>query len=182
MKMGYSFLGFMKQIGIFIICAQSFLHFSAGKSYEKYVKLLIGIIVLMQFVAPVKAILAPENQQELWEEVERFQKELEDAAGEIVWDYEESNTAAAVLEKEIKEKLEAVAAEYGAAVKTVKVYDNPPMVEITIQQEKEEGRIEVEKIKLGGREDAHEEKYGEMQREFGIALNTDEAYIMIREE
>lgn len=180
--MGYSFLDFMKQIGIFIICAQSFTHFSAGKSYEKYVKLLIGIMVLMQFVTPIKALFAPENYEELQEEVERFQKELESAAGEIVWEYEESDETALALEKEIKEKLEAVAAEYGTDVKAVKVYDNPPMVEITVGQEKKEERIEVGRIEIGGQEDTSGEKYKEMRQAFGFVLNTDEAYIMIREE
>lgn len=80
--MGNSFLEFMKSIGIFIICAQSLVHFTAGKSYEKYVKVLIGMMILAQFVAPVRAAFAEENTKELWEEVERFQLEMENAMEE----------------------------------------------------------------------------------------------------
>ena len=115
--MGYSFLEFMKRIGIFIVCAQSFLHFSAGKAYEKYIKLLMGIMILAQFTAPLRAVLL-DGEGELWEEVERFQTELEAAAGNIVWDYEEENEAAKALEKEVEAKLEPVAGEYGFAVRT----------------------------------------------------------------
>ena len=108
--MGYSFLEFMKRIGIFIVCAQSFLHFSAGKAYEKYIKLLMGIMILAQFTAPLRAVLL-DGEGELGEEVERFQTELEAAAGNIVWDYEEENEAAKALEKEVEAKLDSVAGE-----------------------------------------------------------------------
>ncbi len=187
--MGYSFLEFMKRIGIFIVCAQSFLHFSAGKAYEKYIKLLMGIMILAQFTAPLRAVLL-DAEGELWEEVERFQTELEAAAGNIVWDYEEENEAAKALEKEVEAKLEPVAGEYGFAVREVKVYGNPPKVEVAVyKEEKKEGRIQVEKIKVGNRIETEEEetgnhawKYHEMREKFGFALNTDEAYIVIREE
>ena len=68
--------------------AKVFYIFSAGKAYEKYIKLLMGIMILAQFTAPLRAVLL-DGEGELWEEVERFQTELEAAAGNIVWDYEE---------------------------------------------------------------------------------------------
>ena len=87
----------------------------------------MGIMILAQFTAPLRAVLL-DGEGELWEEVERFQTELEAAAGNIVWDYEEENEAAKALEKEVEAKLEPVAGEYGFAVREVKVYGNPPKV------------------------------------------------------
>ncbi len=188
--MGYSFLEFMKKIGIFIVCAQSFLHFSAGKPYEKYVKLLVGIMILAQFSLPLRAVFLEGDEGELWEGIERFQKELEEEAGKIVWDYEEENEAADALEKEIKMKLEPAAKEFGFSIKEIKVCGDPPKVEVAVQNgEKKGGRIVVEKIRIGNKK-AEEgagkgeeiSGYHEMRQKFGDVLNTDEAYIIIREE
>ena len=188
--MGYSFLEYMKKIGIFIVCAQSFLHFSAGKPYEKYVKLLVGIMILAQFSIPLRAVFLKGGNGELWEEVERFQKELEEEAGRIVWDYEGEDEAANALEKEIGMKLGPAAGEYGFAIKEVKVYGEPPKVEVVIQSGgKKGGRISVEKIRVGNKRETEEggtgdqvPKYHEMRKRFGDVLNTDEAYIIIRQE
>lgn len=42
----------IKQVGIFIVCAQALVHFRPNQAYEKYMKLLVGIMVLIQLVAP----------------------------------------------------------------------------------------------------------------------------------
>ena len=102
--------------------------------YRMRAKFLMGIMILAQFTAPLRAVLL-DGEGELWEEVERFQTELEAAAGNIVWDYEEENEAAKALEKEVEAKLEPVAGEYGFAVREVKVYGNPPKVEVAVYKE-----------------------------------------------
>lgn len=188
--MGYSFLEFMKKIGIFIICAHSLLHFSAGKSYEKYLKFLIGIMVLAQFAVPFGEMLLGKDAGKIWEEAERFQKELEEQAGDVVWEWEEEDIASRALEEEIRSKLGDAAGEYGYMVKEVEVRSDPPGVEVVIQKGKEEkGRIEVEKIRVGsGRENGSEGeeepvgRYNSMRQSFSAILDTDEAYIIIREE
>ena len=40
------------QIAVFIICAQTLLHFRAKESYEKYIKLLISMMVLLFLLKP----------------------------------------------------------------------------------------------------------------------------------
>jgi len=184
--MGYSFLEFMKKIGIFIICAHSLLHFSAGKPYEKYLKFLIGIMVLAQFAIPLGEMLLGKEAGKIWEEAERFQMELEERAGDVVWDWEEEDAVSDALEEEIRSKLEPAAGEYGYTVKEVEVRGDPPEAEIVVHRGKEEkGRIEVEKIGGGGgqgNENEGEEKYSSMKKSFSSILNTDEAYIIIREE
>lgn len=185
--MGYSFLEFMKRIGIFIICAQSFLHFTAGKSYEKYVKLLMGMMILAQFVVPVRAMFLSRENAELWEEVERFQKELEEMTADIEWEYQEENGVVAALGEEMKGKLEGIAGEYGFDIKGVMVYEDPPRVEVTVGKRQGGERIYIEKIevisgeeigqRLAGADTGHEN----MKRDFAAALHTDEEYIVINE-
>lgn len=80
--MGGEFLDSLKNIGVFILCAQCLMHFTAGKAYEKYVKLLIGIMVLAQFTVQARAVFLGADNAGLWEEIERFQRELESAAQE----------------------------------------------------------------------------------------------------
>ena len=181
--MGYSFLEFMKRIGIFIICAQSFLHFTAGKSYEKYVKLLIGMMILAQFVVPVRALFLSGENAELWEEVERFQSELEEMTGDIEWEYPEENGTAAAFGEEVK----TISGEYGFYIKGVTVYEEPPKVEVTVGKTQGGGKIQIEKIEVISGEDIGQRLAGadtgndKMRQDFAAALCTDEKYIVINE-
>ena len=46
------FLDTIRNIGGFIICAQAIIHFRPKASYEKYLKVLVGIIVLVMLIVP----------------------------------------------------------------------------------------------------------------------------------
>ncbi len=146
--MGESFLDFMKGIGIFIICAQSLMHFSAGKSYEKYVKLLIGVMILAQFVVPVRNLFLGTEGGELHEEVERFQAELEYAmqtAGQTV---QESGLEVAevdsmeALEAEIEQRLADTARSYGYQITAVRMMEEPPKAIIVVEEAWEQAKEE----------------------------------------
>ena len=49
-------LATIKQVSIFIICAQVILHFKAEQKYGKYLKLIIGIMVLVQLFVPLMSL------------------------------------------------------------------------------------------------------------------------------
>lgn len=119
----------MKEIGIFIICAQSLIHFTAGREYQKYVKVLIGMMILAQFVAPIRAALSDESAGEMWEEIERFQIEMETVM-------EETKTMADEIEFSSGDE----------AFKTVVPADEINQ-EVLNEQEKEQP-IEIEKIEI----------------------------------
>lgn len=42
----------IKKIGIFMIAAQAVIHFAPSQKYEKYIKLIVGMMILVQFVVP----------------------------------------------------------------------------------------------------------------------------------
>lgn len=42
----------IRSIGIFMIIAQTVIHFAAGEKYEKYLKIISGVIVLLLFISP----------------------------------------------------------------------------------------------------------------------------------
>lgn len=73
------------RIGIFMICAQAIVHFRPEGSYEKYLKLLVGSMILIQLLLPVSRLLFWRDGQELALKSEEFMEQLEAemAAAEI---------------------------------------------------------------------------------------------------
>ena len=51
-----SFVESICKIGIFMIAAQAVIHFAPAAKYEKYMRLVVGIIVLLQFLVPINKI------------------------------------------------------------------------------------------------------------------------------
>ena len=50
-------------MGIFMICAQAVVHFRPKESYEKYLKLLVSVIVLIQVFLPIGSFLLGDGRQ-----------------------------------------------------------------------------------------------------------------------
>lgn len=65
------------RIGIFMICAQTVIHFRPEESYEKYLRLLVSVMVLIQLFLPVGRLLFHGDSQELARKSEEFLGELE---------------------------------------------------------------------------------------------------------
>ena len=145
-------------------------------------------MVLAQFAIPFGEIFLGKETGRIWEEAEQFQRELEERAGDVAWEFEEEDIASQALEEEIEAKLGSAAGEYGFVIKKAEVRGDPPGVEIVIQEgeEKEKGRIAVEKIRIGTTGETgdgqEEDQHEAMRQVFSSILNTDEAYIIIREE
>lgn len=191
--MGYTFLEFMKGIGIFIVCAQSVMHFAAGKSYEKYVKLLIGIMVLAQFVVPIRAILLGHDNAEIFESIGSFQEEIEAAMDSTEITYEDTQLSQS-LQEEIKGKLESIANEYDYSIKEAVINENPAklIIKITALTEfnAESKKVMIDKIKIDSDKDENlvegqENKNksadipDKMINDFSVCLGTDQSYIEI---
>lgn len=81
----------VKEIGIFVIIAQSILCFVPKEIYTKYVKVLIGIMIIAKISNPVFSLLSWET----WEEItfqgelseEELQKQQEILCGEDSYEY-----------------------------------------------------------------------------------------------
>lgn len=71
------------QVGIFLICAQTVVHFRPKESYEKYMKLLLSVMLLIQLLQPVILFLGGRDIRGAGEQVTEFttefQKVLENA-------------------------------------------------------------------------------------------------------
>ena len=54
-------VGIIKEICIFMIIAQAVLFFVPGNSYDKYVRILVGIIMILRFIEPLFPLLAEDG-------------------------------------------------------------------------------------------------------------------------
>ena len=74
------------RVGIFMICAQAVIHFRPRESYEKYLKLLVSVMVLIQLFLPLGSFLLGDGVEEVLAGLEVFrgalEQELETAARE----------------------------------------------------------------------------------------------------
>lgn len=96
------------RVGIFMICAQALIHFRAQETYEKYLKILVSIMILIQLFLPVGAFIMGGDRAETEEALKQFRREMEESVNAA-----EENAAAAdaILEQmtleEVRKRMEA---------------------------------------------------------------------------
>lgn len=81
--MGESWFEVIKQVGIFMICAQMLLHFKASENYGKYIRLLMSMMVLIQLAVPLSGLLRGRTGENLAQGLIRYETLLTEQRGEI---------------------------------------------------------------------------------------------------
>lgn len=71
------FLQTICRIGIFMICAQAVIHFRPREAYEKYLKLLVSAMVLIQLFLPVGSFLLGGGMEQTLKRLELLRVQLE---------------------------------------------------------------------------------------------------------
>lgn len=148
----------VRQIGIFMIAAQAVIHLAPEKRYEKYIKLIAGIIVLLLFTTPF--LNQSGEIQEKWRtQAEQMMQEIEkqQRKGESLFtEYGVSDSKQVILnniEEKVRERLSRLKACEGYEVTDVKIQ----LVETG--SGREENTWEVQRLYVGlrrisGREEA----------------------------
>lgn len=72
-----SFFRAICQMGIFMICAQAIIHFRPNGSYEKYLKMLVSTMILVQVFLPVSRLLTSGTQEGVEERIAIMEEEIE---------------------------------------------------------------------------------------------------------
>lgn len=67
------------QAGIFMICAQAVVHFRPKGAYEKYFKLLVSVMVLIQIFQPISRLFAGGVKQDLEGRAAWFAQQMEES-------------------------------------------------------------------------------------------------------
>lgn len=108
----------IKRIGIFMIAAQAVIHFAPDQKYGKYMKLIVSIMILLQFLTPVYGIFTglDEDRSEWLSDI-RMDYSLEEMSGA-----ESTEDALIVsMENEIKSKLNSEAKNQNYRIVNVRV-------------------------------------------------------------
>lgn len=66
----------IKKAGIFLVLAQTVLQLCAGDSYEKYIRMIVGLISAMLLFLPVIELIRSDGLQSFEEYRIRYEKEL----------------------------------------------------------------------------------------------------------
>ena len=112
----------IRRIGIFMIAAQTVMHFAAGKQYEKYMKIITGIIVLLLFITPFvssSGISITDWQTELERMEQQIQSNMQTELSYIA-----SPAQTVVLrqiEEEVKERMNEMISEHACIVTDVEI-------------------------------------------------------------
>lgn len=64
------------QVGIFLICAQTLVHFRPRESYEKYLKFLLSVMLLIQLLQPLLTVLGGDKIAGTDVQVTEFAEEI----------------------------------------------------------------------------------------------------------
>lgn len=92
------------QAGIFLICAQTVVHFRPKESYDKYLKLLLSVMLLVQLLQPVLTVFGSDGEWNAEEQVAGFTEELQTvlklAAGQTEQTEEKIGNMAATVAEE----------------------------------------------------------------------------------
>lgn len=146
------------RVGIFMICAQAIVHFRPNESYEKYLKLLMSIMVLIQLLVPIGSFFLKGGSVKTAEILEQFERELEEGMREAEKSAQEADRLLRqmTLEEVRRSAEESAGGENGGTGGGMGGESRAGDTgEDAVKEEREEIRIELEgikKIKIGQEE------------------------------
>lgn len=173
----------VKEICIFMIIAQAILFFVPGSTYMKYVRVLVGIIMIIRIMEPVLGLFpGEETQQEIRQAIAMLENSIRsESPGVEIQDQE--TEIYKNIEEEVLEKLNACDSSYRAV--GVDIGDT---VIIRVQSRKEEapGMVEIAPVRLEGeteeKQDKRQEGFEKLKKIYGSCLGVEENKIEIIEE
>lgn len=159
-------LAMIKEIGIFIVIAQAILYFVPGETYLKYIKVLIGIMMIAQMVQPLLSLVTEEKWQEIESQADLFSQEFE-----ITEETSEFGNQTVEIQSEMeREILQLANAESVDDFEVVEVKMLKEQGKIVLVLERRaEREVVVEEIQIG--ETANEEK--ELKEKYADVLSMD---------
>lgn len=181
-------VGAIKEICIFIIVAQAVLFFVPGKAYVKYVRILVGIIMILRMTEPVfEVVLDDEKQQEIEKKVQMLENEMEAESEKLEVKGEKADFYGSI-EKELKARLvrcesdyEIVSVSFSEEIYSGAEDSSTGQIVITVSEkgDSSEGAIRVEPVKIGSREESALKGEEELKDIYGSCIGVDADRIRI---
>lgn len=179
-------VGAIKEICIFVIIAQAIMFFVPGNSYMKYVRILVGILMILKITEPIFGLfLDEEKEKEISEEIALLEQKIERNAGGLDVKDNRMEIYGSVTE-ELKNKLNSC--ESGYKVLNVELTEDQRIVITVAADQKSDGdKIHIDSVVIGGdvaqSSEMSEEKKEELKQIFGnsISVDADKIKIVFRE-
>lgn len=182
--MGMGFMELLKRCTVFLLAGQIILRFLPAGSYEKYVKMLVGLMLLSQLASPILSLGGGGAGEKLARAVEEYERQMEVIAGQVeeqtfAGEGQAQGTAAYALTEAAGQALSQTAAEYGVRVAGASAGEEGTLVvEVCRRTEQEEGgegiRILVDEVSVGeGKKrsaKAGQEQTEELRKAFAVRL------------
>lgn len=70
--MTFGFIRMICQMGIFMICAQAIVHFRPKASYEKYLRMLVSSMILVQIFLAIGSLFTKDFEEKLSQSAKGF--------------------------------------------------------------------------------------------------------------
>ncbi len=74
----------ISQIGVFLICAQAIVHFRPKAAYEKYIKMLVSIMLLVQLFMALSDLFTADGKAKIAESMQYFAESMDEAMQEAL--------------------------------------------------------------------------------------------------
>ena len=176
----------IKSVCIFMMIAQAILLLVPGKVYMKYVKVLIGMLMILMLLTPLLSWFGGVEGVRGEELLKEFEAGIPENTG--MWEAEKSDMGIYDgIEKELKTKLNTDISNQRYCVQEVELVGGEKEGEITIEsvlitvarQKKEAETIRIEPVKLGESKTLQEEEKMRLQQVYGECLGIDAERIEI---
>ena len=95
----------IKQMSIFLLCAKVLLYLKPKGCYEKYIKLLVSIMLLSQFLMPVMGWFSGKGQAGMWDTIEKYEKQFQELDANAAGTLNDYETIWGILANKEAEKL-----------------------------------------------------------------------------
>lgn len=140
----------IKEICIFVIIAQAVMFFVPGNSYMKYVRVLVGIMMILKITEPIFGLfLDEEKEQEIRERILELEENI-DLSSEGFETEDRTMSIYESIEEELKNRLSEC--ESGYEVSDVSITDeNKLLVTLFVKEAetKEERSIQIAPVAIG---------------------------------
>lgn len=131
------------QLAIFLICAQTLIHFRPKASYEKYIRLLVSMMLLILLVEPIMDLLGKENAGDFLERIHAYEQELEGILVSPQLEMGEIETIlSSITQQRVNEEVQYVQEEQAVSAATVNAENAQDTGKIEVE-------VEIEEIEIG---------------------------------
>lgn len=180
--MGAQFLELLKKVTVFMLAGQLIVHFLPAGGYEKYVKMMISIMILSQIALPILSLGKFDAAGVYDSAMDKYEQEIERIGMQVeADDFEGRDYQEEALFMTVRQKLEPLMEQYGISLTAVSAPEEGK-IRVEIAEDAAGGRlVTIENITINpsgegiNAEDSGEGKTAEaqMQAAFAEALGID---------